>query len=107
MYRVTKHYGHERGFSCCFRQWKASGHSHCSFLHGYALAFTFVFESERLNEMNWVIDFGGLKGIKSMLEGYFDHTLAIDRNDPMYRNLASLSEARLADVRVFELRMFV
>ena len=41
-WQVTKTYGHDLGLSCCFRQWGAS--SHCRFLHGYALSFSFTFE---------------------------------------------------------------
>ena len=26
------------GFSCCFRQWKATT-THCQFLHGYGVSF--------------------------------------------------------------------
>ena len=59
-YRSTKTYGHNEGLSCCFRQWRAS-HSHCQQVHGYALAFRFVFATHTLDENNWCLDFGGLK----------------------------------------------
>ena len=59
----TKTYGHERGLSCAFRQPNAS-HSHCSLLHGYALAFTFVFECTELDDKNWGVYFGGLNDLK-------------------------------------------
>ena len=76
----TKKYGHEIGMSACFRQWKAG--SHCQFLHGYALAFKFIFETEKLNERNWVVDFGGLKSLKSILEQNFDHKTIVAEDDP-------------------------
>lgn len=98
MYQVTKTYGHERGFSCCFRQHSAT-HSHCSKLHGYALGFTIVFESETLDERNWVIDFGDLNGLEKSLREVFDHTLVIAHDDPEYHRLIDLN-GNLANVIV-------
>lgn len=79
-FQSTKTYGHEVGLSCCFRQWRAD--SHCQLLHGYPLAFKFVFEAETLDERNWVVDFGGLKPLKGMLEDTFDHTMLVAADDP-------------------------
>lgn len=97
----TKTYGHERGLSCAFRQPNAS-HSHCSLLHGYALAFTFVFGCNELDDKNWVVDFGGLKELKDWLESQFDHTLALDKNDSMLDMLKQLDSWKLADIRVMD-----
>lgn len=80
MYQSTKRYGHEVGFSCAFRQWRAQ--SHCRLIHGYALAFKFVFEAEELDVRNWVVDFGGLKSLKQILEDSFDHTTIVAADDP-------------------------
>lgn len=79
-YRSTKTYGHEVGLSCAFRQWRAD--SHCNLIHGYALSFKFTFEAEELDVRNWVVDFGGLKSLKGMLEDTFDHTLLVAADDP-------------------------
>lgn len=81
-YRSTKRYGHDRGYSCCFRQWRAD--SHCNMLHGYALAFKFTFEANELDDRNWVIDFGALGDIKDWLEKVFDHTVLVATDDPEY-----------------------
>lgn len=97
----TKTYGHERGLSCAFRQPNAS-HSHCSLLHGYALSFTFVFGANELDDKNWVVDFGGLKDLKDWLETQFDHTVAVDVNDPMIDMLRQLYHWNLADIVVME-----
>lgn len=80
MHQSTKKFGHELGFSCAFRQWRAE--SHCRLIHGYALAFKFVFEAEELDVRNWVVDFGGLKSLKGMLEDNFDHTTIVADDDP-------------------------
>jgi len=58
IFRSTKTYNHNEGLSCCFRQWRAD--SHCKLLHGYALAFKFVFATRELDARNWCYDFGGL-----------------------------------------------
>lgn len=80
-YLSTKTYGNDIGLSCCFRQWR-SRHSHCSTLHGYSIGIKLVFESETLDDRNWVMDFGGLKAFKAWAEYMFDHTLVIAEDDP-------------------------
>lgn len=79
-YRSTKTYGHEAGFSCAFRQWRAE--SHCHFVHGYALAFRLEFETTDLDARNWVVDFGSLKSFKQWLADTFDHKTVVAEDDP-------------------------
>lgn len=79
-WQSTKTYGHHLGLSCAFRQWKAE--SHCHYVHGYALGFKFIFETDELDVRNWVVDFGGLKELKGMLEDTFDHKCVIAEDDP-------------------------
>ena len=90
-YYSTKTYGTDRGLSCCFRQWRAT-HSHCSTLHGYSIGIKLVFESETLDDRNWVFDFGGLKEFKDWAETMFDHTLVIAADDPHLETFIQLSE---------------
>ena len=99
IYRSTKTYDHTEGLSCCFRQWRAS-HSHCRLVHGYALAFKFVFATYELDERNWCFDFGGLKPVKAWLKDMFDHTLLIAEDDPERATLEELSRKGLAEIRV-------
>lgn len=80
LYHVTKHYPHSLGLSVAFRQHRAD--SHCRFIHGYSLAFTFEFCAMELHN-NWVIDFGGLKPLKEWLVETFDHKLLIARDDKL------------------------
>jgi len=99
-YQSTKTYGNERGFSCAFRQPKAT-HSHCSLIHGYSLGFRFVFEAKNLDDKNWVYDFGNCKWIKEWIEQNFDHTIAVDINDPLiqeFKNLESLGAAKVIEM---------
>jgi len=97
-YRSTKTYGHEIGLSAAFRQHKAE--SHCRLLHGYALAVKFEFEAEELDCRNWVVDFGGLKSLKTILEDTFDHKLLVAEDDPMKDELCALQGLGVAEVIV-------
>jgi 6-pyruvoyltetrahydropterin/6-carboxytetrahydropterin synthase len=106
-YLSTKTYGNDRGLSCCFRQWRST-HSHCSLLHGYSIGIKLIFESETLDDRNWVMDFGGLKAFKEWSEYMFDHTLVIAEDDPhraMFEKMAELGlqdQGGVCDVRIVE-----
>lgn len=99
MYRVTKTFGHDRGLSCCFRQWRAA-HSHCRFLHGYALSIKLTFGAFTLDGRNWVIDFGDFGEVKKMLHDTFDHKLVVAADDPQLDTLSMLAGLGCADVLV-------
>ena len=99
-YFSTKRYGHNIGLSACFRQPKA--HSHCKFLHGYSLAFKFTFGCNELDERNWVVDFGGLKTLKTMLEDTFDHKVVLDKEDPHLMDFRVLQAKELVDIVVLD-----
>lgn len=97
-YLATKTYHPERGLSCTFRQWRAD--SHCRFLHGYALGVKLVFSCDRLDDKNWVTDFGGLKWVKDFLEHQFDHTTCIAQDDPALSTFQALAEQQLIQLRI-------
>jgi 6-pyruvoyltetrahydropterin/6-carboxytetrahydropterin synthase len=99
-YEVEKHYGHDLGLSCVYRQWRAD--SHCSMLHGYSLAFTLTFSAAVLDKNGWVIDFGSMKPLKSWLCAMFDHTLLVASEDPAYDVLMRLNIDKIADARWLE-----
>lgn len=80
-YQIKKRWGHEEGLSATFRQFRAP-ETHCSKLHGYALAVELTFESDTLDHRNWVISFGELKEVKQWLKDTFDHQTLISVNDP-------------------------
>ncbi len=98
MFYSTKNYGTDRGFSCCFRQWRAT-HSHCSKLHGYSLGFKFIFESKTLDHNNWVFDFGNYGAIKAWLTFMFDHTLLVAKDDPEILAFRDLNAKGLCNLR--------
>lgn len=97
-YKITKTFGHDRGYSCVFRQKDAE--SHCRFLHGYSLSFKFEIGAKTLDDRNWVYDFGDFKQIKKNLETWFDHTLVIADNDKeLLDTLGSCSS--VANIHIF------
>jgi len=99
IYRSTKTYDHNEGLSCCFRQWRAS-HSHCQQIHGYALAFRFVFATDTLDENNWCLDFGGLKGLRAWLHEMFDHTVLVAADDPQIAEFERMAGLNLMNLRI-------
>ena len=98
-YYSTKTYDHTEGLSCAFRQWRAKD-SHCKLIHGYALAFKFVFGATTLDDRNWVQDFGGLKDIKAWLKQQFDHTLVVAEDDPELETFKQLTTKDIVDLRI-------
>jgi 6-pyruvoyltetrahydropterin/6-carboxytetrahydropterin synthase len=86
--------------SCAFRQWKAD--SHCKFLHGYQLKAKFWFTADVLDERNWVVDFGALKGLEAKLKLQFDHTVCLDSNDPLLEEFKKLNDAGGCDLRIMD-----
>ncbi|MFQ5563347.1 MAG: 6-pyruvoyl tetrahydropterin synthase family protein [Parvularculaceae bacterium] len=80
VYISGKTYRHNLGLSCAFRHWRAE--SHCNKLHGYALQVEITFETDRLDERNWVVDFGALKELKGRLEDMLDHKTLVAADDP-------------------------
>jgi len=92
----TKTYGNDRGLSCCFRQWRST-HSHCSLLHGYSIGIKLIFECDTLDDKNWCMDFGGLKGFKEWADFMFDHTLVVAEDDPMLEMFEKMASLGLQD----------
>ena len=94
----TKTYNHNIGLSCAFRQWRAK-HSHCKYLHGYALSVRLNFKG-KLNDRNWVYDFGDLKFVKEFLQNTFDHKTVVAEDDPELETFRELEEKGLIQLVV-------
>lgn len=86
--------------SCAFRQPNAK--SHCRHLHGYRLNAKFWFGCSELDDQNWVVDFGGLKELKALLEMQFDHTTVISKHDPLLPMFVELSEKGGCNLRIMD-----
>ena len=89
MYRVIKTYGHERCYSCSFRQWNAK--SNCKYLHCYSLGFKITLESPTLDKNNWVYNFGDFSFLEKWLDKNFDHTLLVASDDPEKKSILKLN----------------
>ena len=111
MYFSTKLFDN---YSIALRQHKAQ-HSHCKLLHGYALKFKVIFgsntpfdENDGLDDMNWIVDYGGFKdppkgnGLKSWMDDMFDHTLLIEKDDPYLDFFQSAAMEGLCKLKVME-----
>ena len=83
--------------SAAFRQWKST-HSHCQYIHGYRLTADITFETNELDERNWVADFGGLKDLKKTLQDTFDHKLVVAQDDPELDTIVKLGKIGVAEV---------
>ena len=101
-------------YSISLRQHKAQ-HSHCQLQHGYALKFKVVFapvnpedENGGLDDMNWVVDFGGFKdapignGLKAWMDDMFDHTMLIEKDDPYLDFFQGMAMEGLCKLRVMD-----
>ncbi len=55
---------------------------HCRFIHGHNWGFEFEFAAGELDACGFVVDFGGLGGLKAELAAHFDHTFLINADDP-------------------------
>ena len=101
-------------YSVALRQHKAS-HSHCELAHGYALKFKVWFESltpndpnEGLDEMNWIVDYGGFKekpignGLKGWMDYMFDHTTLIEKDDPNLDIFETMGQMGILDLRIMD-----
>ena len=94
-----KTYTHATGHSCAFRQWRAD--SHCNLIHGYALQFELKFGGE-LDDRNWIVDFGGLKPLKTWLADMFDHTYLVAQDDPELETFKELEAKGLAELTILD-----
>lgn len=72
-------------FPFAHRQHNHDGH--CALIHGHNWSFKFTFVADRLDDNDFVVDFGKLKFIKKWLEENFDHTLVLNEDDPCLRYL--------------------
>jgi 6-pyruvoyltetrahydropterin/6-carboxytetrahydropterin synthase len=86
------------GFPCTHRQWRAE--SHCKYVHGYSREFYFEFAANEMTKEGWVVDFGGLKEIKTWLEFTFDHTFLVAQDDPQLEAFKKLDKEGALQLRI-------
>ena len=100
IFKSKKTYTSSKGLSCCFRQYKAE--SHCKYLHGYSLGIAVEFKATKLDDKNWVVDFGGLKNLEKEFKQYFDHKTLVDKNDPQLEWFETGQDLGLLDLVILE-----
>jgi 6-pyruvoyltetrahydropterin/6-carboxytetrahydropterin synthase len=76
---ITKRFGE---FPFAHRQPKHDGHCHLIHGHNWNFDITFRAANGKLDENDFVIDFGKMKTLKELLAGMFDHTLVVLKDDP-------------------------
>ena len=84
--------------STAFRQPRAD--SQCKYIHGYQLKAEINFACDKLDNNNWVFDFGGLKDLKHIFRNQFDHTLVVASDDPDLDILQQLNDKGVAQLRI-------
>lgn len=94
-YFSTKTFG---PISTGHRQWRDDGH--CAFLHGYGRKVKVVFGASKLDDKNWVVDFGGLKEFRKWLEGEWDHRMLISSDDPELDTFIELDKKGIIDLNI-------
>lgn len=80
VFTTTKSY---KDLPAAHRQHNHKGH--CSKVHGHNWAFDIVFYAHVLDENDFVLDIGKIGFIKEWFDGFFDHTLLINKYDPKRR----------------------
>ena len=86
--------------STAFRQPNAS--SHCKYLHGYQLKAQLTFGCNKLDDNNWVFDFGGLKDLKAIFKNQFDHTTVVSGTDPEIETFKDLQNKGIIQLRILD-----
>jgi 6-pyruvoyltetrahydropterin/6-carboxytetrahydropterin synthase len=66
---------------------------HCRFIHGHNWTFDITFAADATDENGFVVDFGKLHDLREALVHHFDHTLLVNRDDPMRDELEALLDA--------------
>jgi 6-pyruvoyltetrahydropterin/6-carboxytetrahydropterin synthase len=62
----------------------------------------FWFGCTGLDDKNWVINFGGLKEVKKVLQDQFDHTLCIAKDDPLLEHFKELDQIGGCQLRIMD-----
>jgi 6-pyruvoyltetrahydropterin/6-carboxytetrahydropterin synthase len=92
----TKEYIDE--FPVAYKQWRAD--THCSKLHGYSYSIKLYFGANDLDKRGWVVDFGGLKELKAILQEQFDHRTIIAQDDPELDHFKQMEQDGLLKLTV-------
>lgn len=91
---------------CAHAQWHDRDNNgapgECASWHGYDRTVKMTFCGD-IDEMGWIVPFGGLRQVKKFIEYYFDHTAVIPANDPRKDALLEMNET--FDPPIFKARV--
>lgn len=87
--------------SVAFRNWRAT--SHCNLIHGYGLVPTLYFVSASLDDLGWVMDYGGFKQLYASFEEKFDHKLVVAADDPELVSFQQIEKLKMAELTILPL----
>lgn len=68
--------------------------------HGGSLKVSVQFSADYGDERGWVVDFGGLKSFKSVLEDHFDHKFLLAEDDPLLDTFKKLEVIGVCELRI-------
>jgi len=83
MYGITKNFK----FEAAHRLFTMPSEHPCSNLHGHSYVVKvsiWVEDMKQMSNLNMVIDFGKLKVFQKQLDEFFDHSLILHEDDPLY-----------------------
>ncbi len=86
------------GFPFAHRQHNHEGK--CRLVHGHNWDFAIRLESDRLDEIGFVYDFGKFKWLRQWLTDMFDHTCVINADDPLLEDFERMHAEGLIQLRV-------
>jgi 6-pyruvoyltetrahydropterin/6-carboxytetrahydropterin synthase len=84
------------GFSCCFRNWRATSATH--YLHGSSLSFKLVFGCEYLDDKHRVLD--TVNEIKNQLKQHFEYKTLIAIDDPLLERFTDMESLGLMQLTI-------
>jgi 6-pyruvoyltetrahydropterin/6-carboxytetrahydropterin synthase len=74
---------------------------HCQLIHGHNWTFEVTFAATDTDENGFVMDFGKLKDLRAKFCEIFDHTLLLNKSDPLLANFEKfLGDHELNNVRI-------
>ena len=94
-YTSTKKFG---PISVGHRQWRDKGH--CRFAHGYGRYVELTFACHSLDDKGWVMDFGGLREVKMIINHEWDHRMLIASDDPLLETFKDLNVKEAIDLNI-------
>ena len=83
------------------RQWRDKGH--CKLAHGYGRYVEFTFACSKLDDKGWVMDFGGLRDVKAIIENEWDHRMLLASDDPLLDMFKELDAKEGVSVNVMKI----